>query len=113
MDWIEKVNNNDNTILAIDFDNKDIIVFIELWNGEEKKLCFRNYMAIKEKQCLGEGIGDILISDKSNLLAEIEEDILKGDGSLNETSEIKSFIFMNAWNEISILEILAESVDFE
>ena len=112
MDWITQICNNDSVIKNIVFDDDDVVVTIEFWNGEDKKLTFKNYWAIKEKNSIGKTIGDIFVNTNSILLSELEDDILKGDGSQEEIRNIKSIVFMDVWEpEIMLLEILADSVE--
>ena len=63
---------------------------------------------IKDNRSIGKEIGDIIIADKSNMLKELENEILDSGGSLNEISRLKSVIFKNVWDEGVILEIVAE-----
>lgn len=108
MDWINLVCNNDNKIVDYFIEEKKMVVILEMWNGTNRKLIFDNYKAIKDKCCIGEVIGDIQVNYSSNLLSEIQKEIFDSGGSADEIREQKSFLFMNEWNEVSILEILAE-----
>lgn len=110
MDWIKLVCNNDNKIVNYFIEEKKIIVVLEMWNGTSTKLIFDNFKAIKDKCCIEEVIGDIQVNDSSSLMKEIQKDIIDSGGSADEISKQKSFLFMNEWNEVSILEILAEKV---
>lgn len=113
MDWINRISNNDSKIKTITIEEKDVVLHIELWNGIIKNLRFINCMALKEKQCLGDCIGDIYVDNNSCLLKDIQDDILNGGGSLEETKEINTLVFMDEWNERILLEILSESVTYD
>jgi len=39
-------------------------------------------------------------------LEELKEDIVNGDGTIDEIAEVKSTIFYDSWNEIILLEVL-------
>lgn len=113
MDWMKLVCNNDNKIVDYFIEDKKMIVVLKIWNGTSKKLIFDNYKAIKDKCCIGEVIGDIKVNSSSDLMSEIQKNIIDGGGSMDEIREQKSFLFMNEWNEVSILEILAEKVTLD
>ena len=38
--------------------------------------------------------------------------IKNGDGTIDELAEVKSITFYDSWNEIILLEILAENIEF-
>lgn len=113
MNWIDKISNNDNKITMITFENNDVLVHIELWDERKKYIRFINYLGLKEKQCIGDVIGDISVKEDSLLFREIQGDILNGDGSGEEVKMIKSFVFKDEWNERIILEIVAQSVKYD
>lgn len=46
------------------------------------------------------------------MLEELKEDIVNGDGTIDELAEVKSITFYDSWNEIILLEILAENIEF-
>lgn len=110
MDWIIQISNNDNCIKDVLINGNNIVVEIELWNGDDKKIVFNNYRAIKEKCSIGETIGDVIVNTDSLLFKELKEDILNGDGSIEEIDNIKSFKFLSIWDDTVLLDILAESV---
>ena len=111
MKWINIISNKDARISKIDINNLCITLEIECWNGELKKINFKNYYIIKEKNSVEEEIGDIKIKLHSDLLEELKQDILNGGGILDEIDNIKHFIFYDTWNNRAILEILAEIVE--
>ena len=111
MEWINIISNKDARISKIDINNLCITLEIECWNGELKKINFKNYYIIKEKNSVEEKIGDIKIKLHSDLLEELKQDILNGGGILDEIDNIKHFIFYDTWNNRAILEILAEIVE--
>lgn len=45
------------------------------------------------------------------MLEELKEDIVNGDGTIDELAEVKSITFYDSWNEIILLEILAENIE--
>ena len=112
MEWINIISNKDARISKIDINNLCITLEIECWNGELKKINFKNYYIIKEKNSVEEEIGDIKIETHSDLLEELKQDILNGKGTLDEINDIKHFIFYDTWNNRPILEILAEIVEY-
>lgn len=69
-------------------------------------------MPSKKKNSIGREIGDILIQTNSILLEELKEDIVNGDGTIDEIAEVKSTIFYDSWNEIILLEVLGENIEF-
>lgn len=113
MNWIDKISNNDNKITMITFENNDVLVHIELWDERKKYIRFINCLGLKEKQCIGDVIGDISVEEDSLLFREIQGDNLNGDGSGEEVEMIKSFVFKDEWNERIILEIVAQSVKYD
>ena len=112
MEWINIISNKDARISKIDINNLCITLEIECWNGELKKINFKNYYIIKEKNSVEEEIGDIKIKLHSDLLEELKQDILNGGGILDEIDNIKHFVFYNSWNNRVILEILAEIAEY-
>ncbi len=112
MDWISSISNMDNTIHDIRIKDSCLIVYIKTWDQTIRQITFSNYYAFKEKNSIGREIGDILIQTNSTLLEELKEDILKGDGTIDEIAEVKSIIFYDSWNEIILLEVLGENIDF-
>jgi len=99
MEWINIISNS-------------VTLEIECWNGELRKINFKNYHIIKEKNSINEEIGDIKIERHSSLIEELKQDILNGGGTLNEINNIKHFIFYDSWNNRVILEILAEITEY-
>ena len=61
---------------------------------------------------IGREIGDVLIQTNSTLLEELNEDIVNGDGTIDEIAEVKSITFYDSWNEIILLEGLGENIEF-
>lgn len=111
MEWINVLSNKDARISKISINNLHITLEIDCWNMESKKINFRNYYIIKEKNAIDEEIGDIKIETHSSLLEELKQDILNGEGAINEIDNVRHFIFWNSWNDKVILEILAEATD--
>lgn len=107
LDWINVISNNESVISNIAITDNSLIVWIKLWNGNERVLKFRNYYAFKEKRAIGEEIGDIILQEQSELLEDLKKDY---EDYFEEIKNVKSFIFMNAWNDRIILEILAERI---
>ena len=65
----------------------------------------------KEKNSIGREIGDIIIQINSSLLEELKEDIVNGDGTIDEIAEVRSITFYDSWNEIILLEVLAKNIE--
>ena len=112
MEWINIISNKDARISKININNLYVTLEIECWNGELRKINFKNYHIIKEKNSIDEEIGDIKIETHSTLVEELKQDILNGGGTLNEINDIKHFIFYNSWNNRVILEILAAITEY-
>ena len=104
MDWINSVSNMDNTIYDICIKDSCLIIYIKTWDQKIRQIIFSNYYAFKEKNSMGREIGDILIQTNSILLEELKEDIVNGDGTIDEIAEVKSTIFYDSWNEIILLD---------
>ena len=51
----------------------------------------------------------------SELIEELNIDFARSNNIINEseTTNIKSIVFYDSWNEATILEIVAENVEFE
>ncbi len=112
MDWINSISNMDNAIYDICIKDSCLNVYIKTWDQKIRQINFSNYYAFKEKNSVGREIGDILIQTNSALLEELKEDIVNGDGTIDEIAEVKSIIFYDSWNEIILLEVLCEDIDF-
>lgn len=110
MEWINEISNMDNVIYNICIKNNCLTINIKLWNGKYKKIEFVDYYGFKEKNSIGQEIGDIIVQTNSAMLDELKQDILNGQGSLAEMENVKSFVFYNSWNEVIIMEILAKDV---
>lgn len=113
MEWIDFISNNDNVINSIYFEDSYLFVHIKLWNDEIRRLKFINYHGLKEKNSIGEEIGDIEVKTESEMIDELRKDVLEGDGTIDEVADVKSIIFLSVWNEKVLLEILAENVEME
>ena len=111
MDWINSVSNMDNTIYDICIKDYCLIIYIKTWDHKIRQIIFPNYYAFKETNSIGRGIGDILIQTNSTLLEELKEDIVNGDGTIDEIAEVKCITFYDSWNEIILLEVLSENVE--
>lgn len=88
-------------------------MYVKLWNGVVKKVKFNNYYIFKDKNSIGEEIGDIKVQTNSIMLEELRQDILNGGGTLNEIVDVKSITFYNAWNDKIILEVLSDKIVYE
>lgn len=111
MDWINSVSNMDNTIYDICIKDSCLIIYIKTWDQKLGKLFFK-LLCLQRKNSMGREIGDILIQTNSILLEELKEDIVNGDGTIDEIAEVKSTIFYDSWNEIILLEVLGENIEF-
>ena len=112
MDWINSISNMDNTIHDICIKDSCLIIYIKTWEQKIRQIIFSDYHAFKEKNSIGREIGDILIQTNSILLEELKEDIVNGDGIIDELTEVKSITFYDSWNEIILLEVLGENIEF-
>ena len=110
MDWINIISNNESVISNIAIIDDSLTVRIKLWNGNERILKFDNYSAFKEKKSIDEEIGDIILQKQSELLEELKKD---NENYLEEMKNMRSFVFMNAWNDRVILEVIAESINMD
>lgn len=113
MEWINIISNTDSVIYDICIKDSCIIVYVKLWNESLKKIKFLDYHIFKDKRSIGEEIGDIRIQANSIMLDELRQDILNGDGTLDEIANVKSVIFYNVWNDTILLEVLTENIEFE
>lgn len=113
MDWINVISNTDSVIHDIRIKNSCLIVRIKLWNEIFKEVKFLDYYSFKEKNSIGQEIGDVIIQTNSIMLDELKQDILNGGGMQNEIADAKSIVFYNSWNETIMLEVIAESVEFD
>jgi len=109
------IDENDEYLKVIIFgnckeENKKIAIIKK--EGYEILKKFKNYYIVKEKNSIGEEIGDIKIEIHSSLVEELKQDILNGGGTLNEINDIKHFIFYDSWNCRVIFEILAEITEY-
>ena len=102
----------DNTINGICIKNSCQIIYIKTWEQKIREIIFSDYYDFKEKNSIGREIGDIIIQTNSSLLEELKEDIVNGDGTIDEIAEVKSITFYDSWNEIILLEVLAENIEF-
>ena len=105
---LKYISSNDNIIEGIALENSSVIVKIELWDGKKIEVEFINYAALKEKNCVGIEIGDIIVDHSSTLMSEVFADMLRNGGK-DDLNNIKSYRFMDAWEgQYIMLEILAE-----
>ena len=109
MNWINYIGCNDDMIKNIIFNGNSVIIIVRHWDGSEKKIEFSNYHAVKERNSIGVGIGEIFVKKESILFKEIQSDIVKGGGTINKLKDLKSFQFMDEWDEYIVLEIIAET----
>lgn len=110
MEWLKNIGNSDSVIYDMEIKDSCLVVYVKLWNGVIRQVKFINYHIFKDKNSIGEEIGDIEVQDDSIMLEELRQDILNGDGTLNEIVDVKSIIFYNEWNDKVILEVLTEKV---
>ena len=113
MEWINYISNNDSEIYNICIKDSNLILDIKLWNENIKKLTFCDYYAFKEKDSIGVEIGDIIIQPSSLLLEEVKQDVIDGNGKVESIKNVKSIMFYDAWNEMIILEVIAQNIEFE
>lgn len=112
MEWINSISNADNVIYDISIKDSCLILYIKMWDETIKQIRFRDYYGIKEKNSIGREIGDIRIQTNSVLLEELKQDIINGEGTIDEIANVKSIIFFDSWNEMILLEVLAENIEF-
>ena len=43
----------------------------------------------------------------------MKEDVVNGDGTIDEIAGVKSITFYDSWNEIILLEVLAENIEYD
>lgn len=113
MDWINSISNMDNTINEICIKDSCLIIYIKTWDQKIRQITFSNYYAFKEKNSIGREIGNIIIHTNSSLLEELKEDVVNGDGTIDEIAGVKSITFYDSWNEIILLEVLAENIEYD
>ena len=77
---LKYISSNDNIIEGIALENSSVIVKIELWDGKKIEVEFINYAALKEKNCVGIEIGDIIVDHSSTLMSEVFADMLRNGG---------------------------------
>jgi len=46
-------------------------------------------------------------------MEELKQDIINGDGTIDEVADVKSIIFYDSWNETILLEGLAENIELD
>ena len=110
MEWIDNISNSDSFIFDITIKDSCVIVYVKLWNEVIKQEKFLNYHIFKDKNSIGEEIGDIKIQTDSMMLKELYQDILSGDGTMDEIATVKCITFYNAWNDKIILEVLTDRI---
>lgn len=106
MNWIDELSNNDSVIEKIEIQKQSLVVNFRKWNGDKKAIKFNDYYALKEKNAIASEIGDIIVRNQSSLLDELKEDIISGGGTETELANVQSMVFMNAWNDQCVLEVL-------
>ncbi|MBO4775379.1 MAG: hypothetical protein J5515_02075 [Lachnospiraceae bacterium] len=104
------ISNNDNIIESVEILENCAMIGIEMWNGKRVQIECKDYLGLKEKACINREIGDIVISEKSDFLNEIDEDMLKGDGSGKELEGMKVVQLFDEWNDTFIIEIIAKEI---
>ena len=100
MDWINSISNMDNTINEICIKDSCLIIYIKTWDQKIRQIIFSDYYAFKEKNSIGREIGDIIIQTNSSLLEELKEDIVNGDGTIDEGAEFTRMTCYGSWYEI-------------
>ena len=113
MEWVNIISNTDSVIHDICIKNSCLVVDVLLWNGEIKRLKFLDYSCFKDMGSIGGEIGDVKVGTESLLLDELKQNILNGDGTLDEIANVKSIVFYHAWNETVLLEVLADKMEFD
>ena len=113
MEWLDNIGNSDSLICDIEIKDSCLVVYVKLWNEAIRQVKFMDYHMFKDKNSIGEEIGDIKIQDDSIMLEELRQDILNGDGALDEIADVRSVTFYNAWNDKIILEVLTDKVVYE
>ena len=103
----------DGYIRELSIYKNEIKVKFELWNGNKIMITFLGYLAVKDIHSVDSEIGEMICLEYSQLRQELVKDILAGDGSLDEISEIKSYSFISSWGDRTLLEILAADIKFE
>lgn len=112
MEWINMISNTDSEIQDICVGESSLTVHVKLWNGTIRQVVFTDYYIYKDKRAIGEEIGDVIVDTKSALMDELKQDTLDGGGTLEEIADVKSIVFYNAWNDMVVLEVLAEEIEF-
>ena len=110
MEWLDNISNSDSVIHNIEIKDSCLTVYVKLWNEATKAIRFNNYYIFKDKNSVGEEIGDIKIQIETRMLEELRQDILNGDGTLDEIADVKCITFYNAWNDKIILEVLSGEI---
>ena len=104
------ISNNDNIIESVEILENCAMIGIEMWNGKRVQIECKDYLGLKEKACINSEIGEIVISDKSDFLNEIGDDLLKGGGSGKELEGMKVVQLFDEWNVMIILETIAKDI---
>lgn len=103
----------DGYVRELSIHKSEIKVKFELWNGSIILITFLDYLAVKDIHSVDSEIGEMVCHEDSQLRQELVKDILAGDGSLDEISEIKSYSFISSWGDRTLLEVLAAGIKFE
>lgn len=109
MDWIYSLGNNDCVLNDIKIESDVVVVSVNTWDGKVKTLHFREFHAIKVKNVIGEELGTIKVRAQSTLLEELKVECTNNGGSSEELKDVRSVVFMNAWDNIEILEIICNT----
>lgn len=107
---IMDISNNESIVKSMSIFENCVTIDIEMWNGKMIRMEFKDYLGIKEKNCINQEIGDIIIPEKSDFLSEIDKDYLRGDGNGKELEGTEVIQFFNIWDDMIIIEIIAKQV---
>lgn len=90
---------------------KKVDVLFELWNNKTICISFFDYRTIKDMNSVDCETSQLLCRNDSPLREELLKYVLRGDGSEEEIADIKSYVFLNSWEDEILLEILASHTD--
>lgn len=89
------------------------VIEILLYNEKRVTFKFFNCWRLISRQAVDQEIGDYKILKKSELLDEVADDILNGDGTIDELKNAEHIMFYEPWNENVILEIVYDGMEIE
>ena len=59
MEWLDNIGNSDSLICDIEIKDSCLVVYVKLWNEVIRQVKFMDYHMFKDKNSIGEEIGDI------------------------------------------------------